>query len=85
MIQLPDLDNLIGDGMILCSKHVLREVIVHLEHKGIRFIDIANAFVDIVGEKGYRQASLQMEDIITHIPSKAYSSQQKGDDLDDII
>lgn len=85
MIQLPDLDNLIGDGMILCSKHVLREVILHLEHRGVRFSDILNALVDIVSEKGYKQASLQMEDIITQIPTKPYSIQGNEDDIDSII
>ncbi len=85
MIQLPDLDRLIGDGMILCSRHVLRQVVLHLEHRGVYFIDIANAFVDIVNEKGYKQAALAIEDIITQIPTKPYSNQENEDDLDSIV
>jgi hypothetical protein len=85
MLQVEGLDELIADGMTLSSKHVLREVFLHLEYRGIRFNEILNAIVDLIGERGYKQASLQMEDIITHISSKAYSIEEKGDDLNDII
>ena len=84
MLQLPDLDNLIGDACIIGCRNVLREVFLHLKSRSFNISEILTAISELLDEEGCQKEARILEDLATSLLPNPYPNQQ-NDGIENII